>query len=672
MGGEVSADELKAEIATLRERLDEAQQTLRAISEGQVDAFVMEPSTERVEIRTTAEAQRPYQLLVERMQQGAVTVSADGLVLYANQRFAAILRTQPGSLLGTDLRRLISASEAGRLAALLHPQAGATAQSEFTLWRADGGVVHVLMAVVFLTQSGAVCLIVTDLTEQRRHQWVIAAEALGRSILDQAVDSIVVCNAEGRVIRASRTGHQLCGRSPLRRRFLEVFPLTHAGAALDLGSVMGGQVMKGLECQLQRRSGERRTLLVSAGPVTDDQHRRMGCVITMTDITERKHAEERLREADVRKDEFLAILAHELRNPLAPIRNGLQLLKLKTGQDPLVRQTHAMVERQVEQLVRLIDDLLDLSRISRGKMVLRKESTTLRAVIERAVEASRPGMEARQHRLHVELPAEDVALEADPARLAQVFSNLLSNSAKYTERGGEIGIKAWRDGGQVVVAVKDDGIGIPGDMLSRIFEMFTQVDAALERSEGGLGIGLTLVKRLTEMHDGAVEVWSDGPGRGSEFRVRLPCLRGAPQLPAAAAGTRSAAQAHGQRILIADDNRDAAFSLALLLEAMGHEVRAVYDGQEATLAGAAFHPSVMILDIGMPRLNGYEAARRIREQAWSSGVVLVALTGWGQLEDKARAREAGFDHHLTKPVNLPQLEAILDDARQAEQAVRHA
>jgi PAS domain S-box-containing protein len=376
------------------------------------------------------------------------------------------------------------------------------------------------------------------------------------------------------------------------------------------------------------------------------------------DVTDRKKAEEALKEADRRKDEFLATLAHELRNPLAPLRNGLQVMKLTGDQGGAVEQARRMMERQLGQMVRLIDDLLDVSRISRGKLDLRTERAELAQVVQHAVETSRPLVEACGHTLRVHLPAEPVYVDGDVTRLAQVFANLLNNAAKYTDPGGRLWLTVGREGPDAVVRVRDTGVGIPADMLTRVFEMFTQVDRSLERAQGGLGIGLSLVKGLVEKHGGSVAAHSDGPGRGSEFVVRLPAAvrapaegRAAPPHPGDGAG--------GRRILVVDDNRDAAASLATLLGVMGNQTRTGHDGLQALEVGEAFRPEVIFLDIGMPRLNGYEAARRIRQSAWGAGVVLVALTGWGQEDDRRRSHEAGFNFHLVKPVEPAALEALL-------------
>ncbi len=366
-----------------------------------------------------------------------------------------------------------------------------------------------------------------------------------------------------------------------------------------------------------------------------------------------------LREADRRKDEFLAILAHELRNPLAPIRNGLQVLRLAGGGGEMVNEARSMMERQLSHMVRLVDDLLDVSRITRNKLELRKERVALATVIHTAVETSRPLIEQFGHTFSVTLTPTPVYLDADPVRLAQVFSNLLTNAAKYTQPGGRIFLTAEVHGAEAVVQVRDTGLGIPADALSCIFEMFSQVDRNIERAQGGLGIGLTLVRRLAEMHGGTVEAKSEGPGRGSEFVVRLPVLKDSRQRSEGVT-TEEGRQARAKRrILVVDDNQDSATSLGMMLTLMGNEVRTAEDGFAAVEAAQEFRPDLILLDIGLPKLNGYDACRRIREQPWSEGMVIVALTGWGQEEDRKRSREAGFDTHMVKPVEIAALESLL-------------
>ncbi|WAS99346.1 PAS domain-containing protein [Nannocystis punicea] len=387
--------------------------------------------------------------------------------------------------------------------------------------------------------------------------------------------------------------------------------------------------------------------------------------ILFTDISARLSAEaererlvEELRDADRKKDDFIALLAHELRNPLAPLRTGLQVMRLAGGNVDVVARTRAMMDRQLSHMVRLIDDLMDVSRISRNKLELRRERVLLADVIGSAVETARPQIEAANHDLQVSLPAGPVFLDADLTRLAQVFSNLLTNSAKYTAPGGRIRLDARRLGGEIVVTVRDNGIGIPAYALSSIFDMFSQIDRTLERTAGGLGLGLALVKGLVEMHGGSVTAASEGEGRGSVFTVRLPVLADRAHADEADAGAVPSGPAC--RVLVVDDNQDGAGAMAMMLEMLGHEVRTAHDGVEAIEAAEDFRPHVILMDVGMPRLNGLDATRRIREQAWGKDIAIVALTGWGQEADRARSKAAGCDCHLVKPVNLEDLERLLE------------
>jgi PAS domain S-box-containing protein len=376
------------------------------------------------------------------------------------------------------------------------------------------------------------------------------------------------------------------------------------------------------------------------------------------EIARRERAEAALREADRRKDEFLATLAHELRNPLAPIRQAALISRAAGASEAQKLWSHDVISRQVDHMALLLDDLLDISRITRGSLALRMERTDLGTVIRAAVETARPLIDAKRHVLSIGIPEEPVHFLADPLRLAQILSNLLTNAAKYTDPDGRIMLRAERSADALTISVIDTGIGIPPESLGHLFGMFSQVKASAEQSEGGLGIGLALAKGLVELHGGTIEARSEGSERGSEFIVRLPLrLAAAPEQNEAAPST--AARRPGRRVLIADDNRDAAESLAMLLRMDGHEVTAVHDGRDALTAFRAVQPEIALLDIGMPGVDGYEVAREIRRDARGRDVLLIAVTGWGQDTDKARAFAAGFDHHFTKPIDPERLNELL-------------
>ncbi len=374
---------------------------------------------------------------------------------------------------------------------------------------------------------------------------------------------------------------------------------------------------------------------------------------------------EETRQAVEQRDQFLAMLAHELRNPLSPIRNSLQVMKHPGVHGPVLEQARDMAERQVQHMARLLDDLLDVSRVSRGKIELRKEVVDVTAVARDTAEAVRPSFAARGHELTVQAPAEPLRVEADPTRLEQVLTNLLNNACKYTDPGGKVCLSAGRDGAEVVLRVRDSGIGIAPEKLPKVFDVFVQAERRLDRSQGGLGLGLTLVRKLLELHGGRVEAHSDGPGRGSEFVVRLPAHDSPPggrQCEWEGEG-RDLPAAPACRVLVVDDNVDAADSLGMLLRLAGQEVRVAYDGPTALALAPEFRPQVVVLDLGMPSMDGFAVARRLREQPGFRDALLVALTGWGNEEDKRRTREAGFDHHMVKPADPAALQALLASVR---------
>jgi CheY-like chemotaxis protein len=389
----------------------------------------------------------------------------------------------------------------------------------------------------------------------------------------------------------------------------------------------------------------------------------VGSVLSIaTDVTERRLADELLRDADRRKDEFLATLAHELRNPLAPIRNALQIMDL-TVEPETHRNARGIIGRQLKQMVHLIDDLLDVSRISQGKVELRRQHVDIEIVVQTAIETTRPAIDAAKHELIVRLPApKSLIVDADLTRLAQIIANLLHNAAKYTRDGGRIEVAVEQQGTNAVISVQDSGVGIPVEMLPRVFDMFAQVDRSLERSQGGLGIGLALVKSLVEMHGGTVAAFSAGQDRGSKFTVTIPLVAA----PASIATTSRpithelhASSTNGVRVLVVDDNFDSADSLSCVLQVMGYQTRIAHDGIEAIRAADDYRPGIILLDLGLPKMNGLEVAGVIRDSDWGKHTLLIALSGWGQEEDRRKTGEAGFDFHFVKPVDIAALTDIM-------------
>jgi PAS domain S-box-containing protein len=417
-----------------------------------------------------------------------------------------------------------------------------------------------------------------------------------------------------------------------------------------------GESVRNVAVRLRAKDGSLRHALVSANRCLRDGKLQYVRFFSR-DVTQLLNVEQALREADRRKDQFLATLAHELRNPLAPIRHGLEVLRLH-GRGEIAHEAREVMERQVEHMTRIVDDLLDISRITGDKLDLRKERVDIAAIVRNAVETSRPLIHAGRHELIVSLPAEPVFVEADPTRLSQVFSNLLNNSAKYTDAGGRIEIEARVEGSQAVVAVRDNGVGISCEALAYVFDMFRQADRSLEKAQGGLGIGLTLVRRLVEMHGGTIKAHSEGVGKGSEFTVRLP-VQQTDKPETRRARTQQSPAVAKQRILVVDDNKDSGDTLSLVLKAKGHEVRTARNGQQAIDLTPEFRPNIILMDIGMPKLDGYATTRRIRELESGKDVTIVALTGWSQAEDFQQSKAAGCSAHMTKPVDFAALDRLI-------------
>jgi PAS domain S-box-containing protein len=554
---------------------------------------------------------------------------------------------------------------------------------EMPAMKADGSEINVELAISTVrAESGPPFFTANlrDITERQQADQALAeSEAKFRDMADNIAQLAWMADSEGSIFWYNRRWFEYTGTTLEQMQgwgWTAVHHPEHVERVVEKVAWhwKSGKVWEDT-FPLRGADGNYRWFLSRAQPICDETGKVVRWFGTNTDITAQLAAEEALREADRRKDEFLATLAHELRNPLAPICNGLELMAVAAGDPELIREVRATMERQARQMVRLVDDLLDVSRITRGKVELRTARVELRSIIDSAVESARPMIEEWEHALSISLPEQPVVLEADATRLAQVFSNLLNNAAKYMKTRGKIELAASASVGrdstdksvrptadEVEISIKDTGIGIPPDMLDRIFDLFTQVDRSLERSHSGLGIGLTLVKRLVEMHGGAVEARSAGPDQGSEFIVRLPLVAGRVDEDQTFGGDGQS-RSPGLRVLVVDDNESAAGVLSLLLKSLGNDVRTASDGWQALELAASFRPDIVLLDLGMPGLNGYETASRIRAEPWGKGMTRVALTGWGQEEDKRRTRAAGFDHHFVKPIEPEALQNLLAERR---------
>ncbi len=519
--------------------------------------------------------------------------------------------------------------------------------------------------------------------ERRRTEAALAeSEARKSAILEAALDAIITIDGEDRIVEFNPAAERIFGYSrsemigermgdrivPSRLREAQL-----QGMARYLETGVGPGLEKRLELPAMRKDGTE--FPAEIGIVRTRTEGSPLFTAYLRDITERKQLEEslllrteQLLEADRRKDEFLATLAHELRNPLAPIRTATAVMRLRGGDEPVLQRARETVERQVAQMSRLIEDLMDVARITRGQIELRKEVVDLSTVVSHAVQTARPLTDAREQHLSVSVPLEPVRLEGDPTRLEQVITNLLTNASKFTPPRGQIWVTAECERGQAVIRVRDTGKGIPPEMLPRIWDLFAQVNPSIDRAEGGLGLGLTLVRTLTAMHGGTVEAHSAGPGQGSEFVIRLPSL-----LPRVAATTPQAEVDHDSgnrslRVLIVDDNVDAADTLADLIQLWGHGVRIAHDGPTALERAPEFRPEVVLLDIGLPGMDGFEVARRLREMPELRGSLLVAITGFGQPEDRRRTEQAGFARHLVKPMNPQELQSLLADFARGQSA----
>jgi signal transduction histidine kinase/ActR/RegA family two-component response regulator len=513
------------------------------------------------------------------------------------------------------------------------------------------------------------CIETTDRILASRRE--MAALERQRQMFEQAPSFICMLDGPDHVFEFGNRAHRALFNSAtwIGKPMREAFPdLAGQGfyELLDQVFATGKRyVAEAAPVRFSRTRGspaEERLLTFIYEPVVDESGAVTGIFCEGSDVTEMHRAQQKLRQADRAKDEFLATLAHELRNPLAPLRTALYLARTRAaaGDEPFqAGALLGMMERQVDQMVRLVDDLLDVARITQGKIALRREPVEVARVVASAVETTAPTVAQSRCELAVSLPPAPLSVDGDAVRLTQVLSNLINNAVKFSQPGGGIRLAVTTEGGEVVLSVRDRGIGIPPDKLEEVFEMFAQLDHSLERSKSGLGLGLALARQIVQMHGGTIRAQSAGPGLGSEFTVRLPLLSAAPADAGSPASAAACASGARRRILVADDNHDAADSMALLLAALGHEVEAVYDGVDALDAARRMRPDVMIVDIGMPRMNGYDVARAARREAWSADTVIIALTGWGQEGDRLRSRDAGIDMHLVKPVERDALEGAV-------------
>jgi PAS domain S-box-containing protein len=506
----------------------------------------------------------------------------------------------------------------------------------------------------------------------RHHETEIeaAGESLARSerdladFFDNASVGLHWVGPDGNILRVNQAELDLLGytRDEYIGRHISDFHVSQPTIDDILERLARGEVLEDYPAQMRHKSGRVLDVLINSSVLFDDSREFIHTRCFTRDVTEQKQAEEALREADQRKDEFLATLAHELRNPLAPISNSLQLIKLADVEPKVAAEARDVAERQVDHMVRLIDDLMDLGRITRNRLELRKERIDLGSVVKSVAETCREMIEKNGHELNLSLPARTVTVEADPVRITQIVTNLLNNASKFTERGGRIAVSVETDDDRALIRFKDSGIGIPKEMLDRVFEMFTQVDRSLERTRSGLGIGLSLTKRLVELHGGEISASSEGPAMGSEFVVELPLAVGMEaEVEAEPAAADTDADTSKRRILVVDDNADSAASLAMLLKIHGNDTQVASDGAEAFAKASDYKPDVIILDIGMPGMNGYETCKLIRSEDWGKDVLVIAMTGWGQDEDRRRSAEAGFDFHMVKPIDHSKLLALLAD-----------
>jgi PAS domain S-box-containing protein len=696
---EKSRAALVRENKELRASLAEAEEVLRALQGNEVDAVIVN-SPDGEKIYTIQGADHPYRVLVETMNEGAATLitNTGHDVFYCNYRFAAMLRAPLEQVIGASITQFIVPDDLVAFEECLAQVSSGDRRCEMTLRAADGSRVPVLLSFSSLRQEGAegVCLVATDLTEQKE---IVAAEKLARSILEQAAEAIIVCDAHGRVIRASRQAQELCGAVLLKDKFEQSLRLrlvkenpphgdcqSDNGEFFSLDKVLGGADCRGVEVSLTRPDGQFCYLLVNAGPLVGDDQRIVGCVVTLTDITERKRAsaereqllarERTAREAaeaaNRSKDEWLAVVSHELRSPLNAILGYSRMLHRGAVDAHQVKHCAEVIERGAKTQLQLIEDLLDTARIISGKLRLDIQPVNLALVIERALEVVRPAAEAKQISLSCTLDHEAGQITGDPERLQQVIWNLLSNSVKYTAQGGQVEVRLARVASHIEVIVCDTGKGISADFLPHIFDRFSQNDSSSARRHGGLGLGLALVRHLTELHGGTIEAASEGEGCGATFTVQLPVR--AVYTPTdddekrefAVEGISEALPLAGIKALVVDDEPEARELLFYALGQYGASVTTASSAAEALeilkqANGAP--PDILISDISMPEQDGYNLIQEVRAWERSAGrdrlLPAIALTAFSRTEDRLRALMYGFHMHVAKPVDPMELALVI-------------
>jgi PAS domain S-box-containing protein len=620
-------------------------------------------------------AEQRSRAILDSMSEGFIALDKEWRITYANGAAEDVTRRRNEDLVGAQFWDLFRALRGTPQESALRDSVAGRAASRIETF--DPGQERWFEINAFPMEEGGTALYFRDESDRRRAEAGIRRLA---AVAEQSSDFIGIFTADAGGIWLNPAGRRMAGLSAQTNiaawRMIDFFPREDRPFVIEhvMAALTGEQAEWEGELRMAQPDGAAPLPVYFKGfAVRDGDGNNLGLATITRDITAQKRAEDELRrvaadlsEADLRKSEFLATLAHELRNPLAPIRTGLDLLRMTPGDRAKTERVHGMMDRQLGHLIHLVDDLLDIARITRGKIELKKEAVQLHTIIAMAVETSAALVETHGHRLEVDLPPDPLALEADVTRLVQVLSNLLNNAAKYTPQGGTIRLSAWREDGQAVIAVSDSGIGIAPEAIGSVFEMFTQVRGSLDRAQGGLGIGLSLVRRLVELHGGRVSAFSGGEKQGSTFTVRLPLRPGSPHARPEQDGPCAAAAPGGPlRVLVVDDNLDAAESLAALLELLGHTTRVAHDGPEGLFLAEEFQPDLAFLDIGLPGMNGYDLAGAIRRMGTMQQVVLIALTGWGAHSDQQQSQEAGFDQHLTKPVSLEALEQALGAAARA-------